>query len=271
MKDNIFPLIGISCSTQLLDIPNFGEVTYHVVYKKYLEALIETMECIPVFIPAIGPSGKANRLDVIDELLNLLDGVVLTGAISNVDPSQYSINDNKAYGVLDRNRDAVMIHVAKSAIEKGIPILGICRGMQELNVACGGSLFPVLHERDGCFDHRSPRDVVLKEKYRAAHQICFEEGGVLSRIISNSDAIFQNVFVNSLHSQGINKLGDNVNIEARALDGTIEAISVKDAETFCLGVQWHPEWWLESNPLNRAIYNAFSDACNEHKKSRGVK
>lgn len=270
LKNKPLPIIGISCCTQSLAIPKFGDVTYHVVYKKYLEAVIEAMECIPVFIPVLGSTGKSDRLTVVDGFLDILDGIVLTGAVANVNPARYGVEYREEHGTLDVDRDEMMISLAKGAVERGIPIFGICRGMQELNVAFGGSLLARVHEEDSRFDHRSNPEDDFEDKYKPSHEIVIEKNGVLSEIIFENDNVAQDIFVNSLHSQGIDRVGDGIKVEARALDGTIEAITALEAKSFCLGVQWHPEWWVESNPLNKAIYDSFSIACSKYKNEKGV-
>jgi putative glutamine amidotransferase len=162
----------------------------------------------------------------------------------------------------DPNRDATTIPLIPQAIAAGVPVLAVCRGFQEMNVAYGGTLHQRLHEVAGLSDHREDESAPLEVQYGPAHEVRLEPGGRL-RAIAGRDRIV----VNSLHWQGIDLLGQGLTVEARAPDGVIEAIGVADASTFALGVQWHPEWQFEKSEFSRALLAAFGEACRRRAES----
>jgi len=249
------PLIGVTSCLKSRD-----EVHFHSVGDKYVDAVVAGAAAVPVLIPAIG-----ERLDP-DELLLRLDGLMVTGSPSNVDPSLYGGPPAREGNDADPARDATTLPLIVRAIERAIPVLCICRGLQELNVALGGSLHQHVQELPGRFDHRSDKTKALKERYGLAHSITLTPGGILQALFDGAERIE----VNSLHGQGIDRIADALMVEAAADDGTIEAVSVRGARGFALGVQWHPEWQVLENPWSRRLFAAFGAAARARAAARTV-
>ena len=231
---------------------------FHAVGEKYINAVVLAAGALPLLVPALGPQA----LD-FDELLDAVDGLLLTGSPSNVEPHHYSGPAADPGTLHDPERDATTLPLIPRAIEAGVPVLGICRGFQEMNVAFGGTLVQKLHERPGHLDHRENKDDPLERQYGPAHEVRLAEGGLL-RALAGTDSIR----VNSLHSQGIESLGAGLAVEARATDGVIEAFRVERAPRFALAVQWHPEWQVMSNSFSRALFAAFGAASRERAQLR---
>src|SRR6185369_7665260 len=185
--------------------------------------------------------------------LAAVDGLLFSGAPSNVAPHHYGAGLRPGTE-LDERRDATALPLLRAAIAAGKPLLAICRGFQELNVALGGSLHQHVHEIPGRLDHREPAGAPRELEYAPAHPIAIVPDGLLARVSGMVDAM-----VNSLHHQGIDRLAPGLKIEAQAPDGQIEAVSLPSARGFLLGVQWHPEWEFAKDPLNRAIFRAFGE------------
>lgn len=241
------PVIGLPADRRMI-----GDHPFHAVGEKYLMALAEAAGAIPLIIPALGA-----RVSV-DEILEIVDGLVFTGSPSNVEPMHYSGPASTPGTLHDAARDSTTLPLIPAAIERGVPVLGICRGFQEMNVAFGGTLHQKLHEVAGYLDHRDDESQPLDIQYGPAHDVILEPGGFL-RGLAGTDRIR----VNSLHSQGVDRLSDRLQAEARAPDGVIEAFRVKDAARFALAVQWHPEWKVMSNSFARALFAAFADSTRE--------
>jgi putative glutamine amidotransferase len=238
------PLIGIPADRRLL-----GKHYFHMVGEKYIEAIAEGAKAMPVLIPALG-----SEMD-LQSLLGACDGLLLTGSASNVEPHHYG-GPASAPGTLhDANRDATTIPLIPRAIATGLPVLAICRGFQEMNVAYGGTLCQRLHEVDGLLDHREDESTPLDVQYGPAHEVLLEPGGCLRKIAGQD-----RLQVNSLHWQGVQTLGTGLRVEARAPDGVIEAFRVAGSPGFALGLQWHPEWQFEKNPFSSALFAAFGEA-----------
>jgi len=237
-------LIGvISCRKQI------GLYSYHVAGDKYIEAA--SYVGLPLILPALNETGDLNTL------LSKLDGILFTGSPSNVLPQYYQGTPSVAGTLHDPQRDKLTLPLIRLAIEKGVPILAICRGFQEFNVAFGGSLHQRLDELPNMLAHKEPETSDLSIKYALRHKVAIEADGLLAKL-----NLPQEFMVNSLHNQGIERLGNDLQIEAIAPDGLIEAITVKNAKGFNLGVQWHPEWQFKENPQSLAIFNAFRAACS---------
>jgi len=241
------PLIGIPADRRMV-----GAHPFHMVGEKYARAVIEAANAAPLLIPAL-----AEELG-FEELLERLDGLLFTGSPSNVEPHRYQGPPSAPGTLHDPARDATTLPLIRKAVQAGVPVFGICRGFQEMNVAFGGSLHQSLHEVPGHLDHRDDGSQPLEVQYGPAHDVRLEPGGVL-RSLSGDDRIR----VNSLHSQGIDRLGDELAVEARAPDGVIEAFRVRAAQHFALAVQWHPEWQVMANPFSRALFAAFGQAAAE--------
>ena len=246
------PLIGIPADRRMV-----GQHPFHMVGEKYARAVMEAAGAAPLLIPALAEELR------FDELLERLDGLLFTGSPSNVEPHRYQGPPSDPGTLHDPARDATTLPLIRKAVEAGVPVLGICRGFQEMNVAFGGTLHQKLHEVPGFLDHRDDEKQPLEVQYGPAHDVTLEPGGVL-RSLGASDR----VRVNSLHSQGIERLGDELAVEARAPDGVIEAFRVARSRTFALAVQWHPEWQVMSNPFSRALFAAFGEASRERAQSK---
>ena len=249
----LMPLVGITSCLKPRD-----ELHFHSVGEKYVDAVAAGAEAIPVLIPALGA-----RLDP-DALLGRLDGILVTGSLSNVDPALYGGPPPREGNLADPDRDATTLPLIRSAIARGTPLLAICRGLQELNVALGGTLHQHVHELPGRRDHRSDKTKPRPERYGLAHPVDLTPGGRLQALLGGAARIE----VNSLHAQGIDRLAPGLVVEAVAEDGTIEAVSVEGARGFALAVQWHPEWQVLENPVSRRLFAAFGAAARAQASRR---
>ncbi|HEV2228716.1 MAG TPA: gamma-glutamyl-gamma-aminobutyrate hydrolase family protein [Steroidobacteraceae bacterium] len=246
------PLIGIPADRRMV-----GHHPFHMVGEKYARAVLDAAGAAPLLIPSL-----AGELD-FTELLERLDGLLFTGSPSNVEPHHYEGPPSAPGTLHDPARDATTLPLIRKAVESGVPVFGICRGFQEMNVAFGGTLHQKLHEVPGHLDHRDDESQPLDVQYGPAHEVTLEPGGLL-RSLSDSDRIR----VNSLHSQGIDRLGAPLAVEARAPDGVIEAFRVREATTFALAVQWHPEWRVMADSFSRALFAAFGRAAAERTREK---
>ncbi len=240
------PIILIPTDTREID----GYVWYGAI-DTYLKA-ITLVGGAPLLLPSLGET-----LD-LPAILSRVDGVLLTGARSNVHPSRYGETPSERYEPYDASRDQTTLKLIPLAIERGVPLLAICRGFQELNVALGGTLVTEAQERPGSLDHRAPIGLPSDERFKLAHEIDLEADSQLARLVGA-----QCIHVNSVHRQAIGKLSPRLLVEGRAPDGTIEAVRVKDAPAFAIGVQWHPEYWAATDPASGAIFRAFAAAARE--------
>jgi putative glutamine amidotransferase len=236
-----------------------GDHPFHATGHKYVNAVLNAVQALPLIIPALGSASD------IEALIAVADGILLPGAVSNVHPSNFEQAVHNPVLPLDTERDGLTLRLIREAVAAGVPILGICRGFQEMNVAFGGSLHQAVHELNGYADHREVESGSLDEQYKPAHLMRTVAGGQLARITGCTEFM-----VNSLHGQGIDRLGAGLQAEAHASDGLIEAISVVGAKSFALAVQWHPEWKVLDNPPYLAIFRAFSAACQAHAAARCV-
>jgi putative glutamine amidotransferase len=241
------PVIGIPADRRMI-----GKHPFHAVGEKYIRAVIEAAGAMPFLIPAIGEELR------MDDLLDHVDGILFTGSPSNVEPHRYQGDPSDPGTLHDPHRDATTLPLIPKAVSAGVPVLGICRGFQEMNVAYGGTLVQKLHEVPGLMDHRDDESQPLDIQYGPAHDVLLEPGGLL-HTLSGADR----VRVNSLHWQGVRELGQGLAVEARAPDGVVEAFRVKDAPRFAVAVQWHPEWKVMSNTFSRALFAAFGAASRE--------
>ncbi len=248
------PIVAVSADRRMLE-PHAS----HVVGEKYLRALIDGAGTLPLVLPSL-----ADDID-LDELLDRVDGIALTGSYSNVEPHRYGEKPSHDPGFHDPHRDAMTLPLALRALEKGIPLLAVCRGHQELNVALGGTLHQNVADVPGYHRHLENKEDPLDVQYGPAHPVTLMEGGLL-RELAGADT----QMVNSLHGQGIAKLGQGVSVEAVADDGLIEAFRVDSAPGFNLSVQWHPEWRVTENKFSMAIFKAFGDACRARVSQRQV-
>jgi putative glutamine amidotransferase len=201
----------------------------------------------------------------LDALLDHFDGIVMTGAISNVHPPHYGGEPTADHEPYDHSRDSLTLRLIRAVIDRGIPLFCVCRGYQELNVVLGGTLETEIQRGERRLDHRSRKVDNLDMKYGPVHSIAITAGGLLEEILGRRE-----ILVNSLHRQGIAGLAPGLTIEARAPDGIIEAVSVKGAKTFAIGVQWHPEYKAASNPDSIKLFDAFGDAVRKHAAQRSA-
>ena len=237
------PLVGIPTCLRTVN-----ERLFHGVNDRYPSAVLDAAGCLPVLIPAVG-----SKVDV-RAVLSRLDGLLLTGSPSNVHPSHYGAEPSDPEILYDPERDATTLPLIREAIRRDLPILAICRGIQELNVALGGTLHQRVHEVPGRHNHRSRRDS-SDGPYGPAHRVTLTAGGLLASLAGAPE-----VKVNSLHSQGIDRPAVSLRIEAVAPDGQIEAVSLPEAR-FVVGVQWHPEYKAIDDPFSSALFSAFAVAC----------
>jgi putative glutamine amidotransferase len=239
------PLVGLPS-----DRKQIGHHPFQAVGEKYIRAVVDGAEALPVLIPSLSPT-----LDLRD-VLSRLDGLLLTGAYSNIEPHHYGKESSFAGNLHDPARDGTTLPLVPLAIEMGVPVLAVCRGLQEVNVALGGTLHQKVHEVAGYQDHREDVGASLDEQYGVAHPVHLAPGGLLARIAGREQAD-----VNSLHGQGIRELGRHLRVEATAPDGLIEAVSLDSERSFLLAVQWHPEWKVGENPFYLGTFQAFAAAC----------
>ena len=226
-----------------------GQHPFHVAGKKYIDA-VRLAGCQPLIIPSA-------ELGEIDALLDLADGVLLTGSPSNVHPRHFGEDVHDAKLPLDPERDDWTLPLIPRVLERGIPLFAICRGFQETNVALGGTLHQAVQEVAGRHDHRGGSSASAELQYGLAHEVEVMPGGVLEATLGAASSIE----VNSVHGQGVNRLADGLRVEARAPDGLVEAFSMPRAAGFNLGVQWHPEWQAASNPVSMRLIERFGAAC----------
>jgi putative glutamine amidotransferase len=237
-------------------VNQIGAHPYHTAQLKYVAAVAEGASCAPLIVPALGAATD------IEALLAVADGVMLTGSPSNVHAGLYGEALLDPSLPLDPARDATMLPLIRAAIGRGIPLLAICRGFQDVNVALGGTLHQAVHQVAGMADHREQKSHTLEQQYAPSHRIVLEAGGRMAQILGVSE-----IMVNSLHGQGINRLAPSLAVEARADDGLVEAYRVADATGFTLAVQWHPEWRFSDNPDSMKLFTAFSEACIQYQQA----
>lgn len=239
------PVVGIIGNHALLDT----SYPVHAGGTMNSEAVADVCHAIPLIVPA------DPRYVSVCDLMEACDGFLLTGGRPNVHPEEYGEAWTEAHGTPDRARDAITLPLVRACVERGQPILGICRGFQEVNVAMGGSLFPEIRDLPGRDNHRMPPDGTIEEKFALRHEVSFTENGPFHRLMGA-----QKVMTNTLHGQGIKDAGQRIVIDGYAPDGTPEAIYVKDAPGFTMSVQWHPEWNAANDPVSRPLFQAFGDA-----------
>ncbi|CAN5803273.1 gamma-glutamyl-gamma-aminobutyrate hydrolase family protein [soil metagenome] len=246
------PIVLVPACNRML-----GQHPFYVAGKKYLD-FVRLAGCQPLVVPSAEP-------EELDALLDLADGVLLTGSPSNVHPSHFGEDVYDAQLPLDVDRDAWTLPLIPRVLARGLPFFAICRGFQEANVALGGSLHQAVQEVPGQHDHRASTDAPAEVQYGMAHDVAVEPGGVLARIVEAP-----NIRVNSVHGQGANRLAAGLRIEARAPDGLVEAFSFEASKGFNLSVQWHPEWQAASNPVSMRLARAFGVACQTFRETRSA-
>jgi len=242
--------VGVIADRRVMD-----EHAYHLAGEKYLAALLNGSGVYPVIMPAI-----SKNIDV-EEILQDFDGLFLTGSPSNVEPHHYMGDPSKPGTWHDPDRDVKALALIPAAIRAAMPLFAVCRGFQEMNVAFGGSLHQLVHEVPGYGMHQANDDDPQDVAYGPAHGMSFSEGGFLNTVTGVSTTQ-----VNSLHSQGIDRLSDELEVEATADDGLVEAFVVRNSPGYTLAIQWHPEWQVMDNPVSLAIFRSFGDACRRRQK-----
>jgi putative glutamine amidotransferase len=250
MNANAKPIVLVPACNRMV-----GKHPFHIAGKKYVD-FVRLAGCQPLVVPMAAP-------DELDALLDIADGVLLTGSPSNVHPSHFDEDVHDPSLPLDPDRDAWTLPLIPKALDRGVPFFAICRGTQETNVALGGSLHQAVHEIDGHLDHRDPADEPPEVQYAPAHSAEVLPGGVLARL-----SLPTRIQVNSLHGQAVKRLAPGLRVEARAPDGVIEAFSKPEAPGFNLAVQWHPEWQAASNPVSMTLLSAFGQACAARRDQR---
>lgn len=240
------PVIGIIGNSYLIN----DEYPAHAAGRMNCEAIAEVSGAIPMIVPS------CPGLVSVADLMARCDGFLFTGGRPNVHPEEYGEDETEAHGAFDRARDRVALPLIRACVEQGLPIFGVCRGFQEVNVALGGTLHPEIRDLPGRMNHRMPPDGTLEEKFELRHTVTFTEGGPFHRLMGA-----QEVMTNTLHGQGIKTPGPRVVVDGHAPDGTPEAIYVKDAPGFSLSVQWHPEYRAAEDPVSRPLFKAFGEAA----------
>jgi putative glutamine amidotransferase len=231
--------------------------SWHAVQNQYIRAALKAAGLMVLIVPAVEEGYDT------DAILDRVDGVLVSGSASNVHPSLYGTEPTEAHGPFDPARDATSLPLIRRAIDRGMPLLAICRGIQELNVALGGTLDTEIQEQPDRADHRKP-DVPERDGMYAIRQtVKIKEGSCIARYLGSDD-----ILVNSLHRQAIATPAPRLQVEATAPDGTVEAVSVIDAKGFAVGVQWHPEYWAETDTPSRQLFEAYGDAVRAYMAGR---
>ncbi|MHC5655869.1 gamma-glutamyl-gamma-aminobutyrate hydrolase family protein [Stappia sp.] len=238
------PVVLVSC-----DVKEVDGYVWHAAPSSYLEAVVQGAGAMPLLLPSLGPA-----ID-LDAVLDRVDGVLLTGSRSNVHPALYGGDSSDRNGPYDQRRDTTTLPLIRRTLERGLPFFAICRGLQETNVALGGTLVAEVQELEGRQDHRAPAEGDQDTRFALAHHVEVRAGGRLADILGDA-----RVEVNSLHRQAIGRLAPGLVVEATADDGTVEAVSVAGASGFAIATQWHPEYWVGSDAASSRLFAAFGDA-----------
>jgi len=246
------PLVWLPACHRNLDLSDPGG--YTVLADRYAAAVCE-LGLQPVLFPMAGAHD-------VKDLLRLVDGVLLTGSPSNVEPTHFGATPLDT-DLLDPRRDALTMALVRAALASGTPLFGVCRGLQEINVALGGTLYQRVHSEAGYLDHREPETGTMEEQFAERHEVLLAPGSAFAQWAGSTRAL-----VNSLHGQGIRRLGEGLVAEAHAPDGLVEGVRVAHAAAFAFGVQWHPEWRHAANPFYARTLEAFAQACGEHSRRR---
>ncbi len=256
-------VIGVLASEGAVTIPAWGEALPHqAIFQTYLSALDRIDGVCSVLLPASLRTAESAK-----EMVKRLDGLLLPSGASNVSTELYS-KEIEHIGRRDWSRDTAAVSLIIAALETAKPILGICRGFQELNVALGGNLITALHDKPECFDHRANRALPFPDRHLPSHSVQIDDVSWLGKLLTkNGISPANELQVNSLHGQGIGQLGTQLVKEACASDGTIEVIRLDAPDRFALGIQWHPEWYQENMPINRILFTAFVESCRKLSES----
>lgn len=254
-RNSVRPLVGIPGN--IIRLQNHS-IPQHASGERYIAAVSRGSGATPVVIPALGEEHD------FASMVEHLDGLLLTGGRANVEPHHYGGSPFPDDEIRDPARDATVLPLIRACVDAGVPVFGICRGIQEMNVALGGSLHYRVHLVEGKMDHRMKREGTMDERFALRHMVSLTPGGALSKLVGKDE-----VKVNSAHGQGVDRLADGVKVEATAPDGIIEAFRVTGAKRFAVGVQWHAEWRYDEHDLALKLFEAFGDAARDRARQRG--
>jgi putative glutamine amidotransferase len=239
------PVLGVVCCTRTVGIE-----PAQAVMNRYVAAAIAHADAAALLVPALPALMSAA------EVAPRLDGLLLTGSPSNVEPQRYGQEDaSETAGPFDPDRDAMTAGLIKAMLDLGKPVFGVCRGLQELNVAFGGALRRDTGRNPDLLEHHAPSDVGFNEMFGHEHEVILTPGGVLNQAFGRD-----RLRVNSVHYQGVDRLGEGLTVEARAPDGLIEAVSANVRGAPVLAVQWHPEWETDKNPDSQSFFRLLGRA-----------
>lgn len=253
-SERVKPIVGIPGNTIFLQghsVPQYG------AGDRYVAAVANGAGATPFLIPALGDAHDFNHI------VESIDGLFLTGGRANVEPHHYDGPPFPEEEIIDPGRDNTVLPLIRACVDKGVPVFGVCRGLQEINVALGGTLHYRVHLVDGKWDHRMPREGDIEHKFGLRHKVRLSEGGLFSKLMAEAE-----VMVNSLHGQGVETLAPGAAVEAVAPDGLTEAFHMPGAERFTVGVQWHAEWRYDEHDLATALFKAFGEAASDRARER---
>lgn len=246
------PIVGVIASTHLIN----DRIPAQIVAEKNMQAIAEVAGCTPIAFAG------CPKITDVGALLDAVDGVLLTGGRANVHPTYFGVEPHPSHEPYDLRRDETALEVTRACVARGVPIFGVCRGIQEMAVAFGGILHPEIRDLPGRMNHRAPRtetgdfhpdpEVVFADR----HEVRLTPGGQVATLLGR-----ETIRVNSLHGQGIEEYPERILVEGVAEDGTIEAIRIAGAPNFALGVQWHAEYDPQTNPINQTLFKAFGESC----------
>ena len=259
-----YPIVGIPC-----DINRSGINASHGVGEKYINAIAHGSRVCPILIPAQGPGEDLESMDenmFVGSLLNKLDGLFLAGSPSNIMPDLYGDEASLTPNDHDSQRDSMSLLLIKAAFKRKMPILAVCRGMQEVNVALGGTLHQRVQDVEGLNDHREDKHLPREEQYGDSHTVQLRATGELIKLVDT-----ETIRVNSLHGQGIKQLAEGLVTEAHASDDLVEAFRLNDDDHFVWAVQWHPEWQFKTNIFSSALFASFGNSVRTFAQKKASK
>jgi len=249
------PVVGIIANHFLINDQYPAQATGRM----NIDAVAEVAGAVPLIIPSLPASIS------VTDIMKICDGFLFTGGRPNVHPEEYGHEPTEAHGTFDRDRDRIVLPLIRACVEVGQPVLGLCRGFQEFNVAMGGTLHPEIRDLPGRMNHRMPPDGTLEEKFEHRHLVHLRPDSPFVHLFGKDE-----VMVNSLHGQGIEEAGPRVSVDGHAPDGTPEALTIDGALGFAMAVQWHPEYRAASDPVSKPLFEAFGNALKSWKNRMAV-